>query len=134
MTEVHVRPRTGWSRVQGYLGEIIIATALLHLAVGVIFYSAPLAAIFAAGVIDTVGTNPERDAALWFMVAGVLIGLLGVLVRAMQRQGQRLPAALGWGLLLLSLVGAAILPASGFWLLLVEGLLLIGASRRAALA
>jgi hypothetical protein len=117
------------------VGKLLLLTAVAHLGVGAVGLRAPLAALARDGVLGAVGpveAQPERHAALWFMLSGVLFGLLGHLADRTLSAGGRLPASLGWGLLGAGGLGAALLRGpSGFWALLPQGLLALRAARTA---
>ena len=110
-------------------GHVLTAIGGLHLAVGSLAYARPLAAIGRDGFVNAVDGHVDRDAAFWFLMTGVLLVLLGQLVRWAQRRLGTLPAFLGWSLLALAAVGAILMPFSGFWLLLVAAVLALAAAR-----
>ena len=110
-------------------GHVLTAIGVLHLAVGSLAYAGPLAAIGRDRFFNAVDGHIDRDAAFWFMLTGLLLVLLGQLVRRAQRRLGTLPAFLGWSLLALSAVGALLMPFSGFWLLLVAAVLALAAAR-----
>ncbi len=115
--------------MERYVGKLLLATAVVHLVVGGAAAAGPLAAVGRAGVVNAVEPHPGRMAAVWFMLFGILLGLLGRLTDWAQAERGRLPASLGWGLLGLGALGAALMPASGFWLALPQGLLALRAAR-----
>ncbi|MCA9491229.1 MAG: hypothetical protein KC621_14965 [Myxococcales bacterium] len=57
-------------------------------------------------------------AMFWSMAFGAAIGLLGLLIDQLERDGVRVGAPVVVGLLLLGVVGAVLVPAGGFWLVL----------------
>lgn len=99
------------------IGYILMAIAVLHEVVGVIFYAPALLDIAQAGVINSI-VPPfwQRDAAFWFMAFGVLLFLLGWTAQWSWTQMQQIPRFLSWGLLLLCTVGVVLMPLSGLWL------------------
>jgi len=63
------------------VGKMRLLTAAAHLVVGAAGLRAPLAAIARDGVVGAVrpvAAQPERQAALWFMLGGVRLGLLAL--------------------------------------------------------
>lgn len=86
--------------------------------------------IHRAGYLDTIGRDPERNAALWYLTTGALLVVLGQHARSTQERTGELPRSLGWGLLAISGPGVVLLPASGFWLVLGQGLLVLSGARR----
>ena len=76
----------------------------------------------------------RREAlAFWFMAAGFFSIVLGILADWVEREYGRLPASLGYSLLVLALVIIIALPASGGWLLLPPAIFLIIRNKKKAL-
>lgn len=108
------------------LGYCLILLALLHQLVGVAVYGQVLISIAQAGVINTI--NPpfwDRDAAFWFFIFGFMLALYGAMTQWLINQHYELPSFWGWGLLLVCGFGAALMPASGFWVGGVIAILMI---------
>lgn len=116
--------------MERYVGRLLMATAVLHVAVGVVLERGSLRAIARSGVVNAVEPHRDRMAAVWFLLFGAVTWVLGQLADWTQREHGRLPASLGWGLLALDTGGAVLMPVSGFWLVLPQGLLALRASRR----
>ena len=108
---------------------LLLATGIIHTLVGLLAYAAPLADIGRAGVFNAVGTHADRDAAVWFLLSGVLLITLGQLARWAQRQTGTLPAFVGWTLLGVAAAVAILMPASGWPLVAAAGGLLLAAAR-----
>jgi hypothetical protein len=113
-----------------YAGEIIIILSALHFLVGFLVYADPIREIVRAGLFNAIGDHADRDGALWFMVCGVFLLLLGILIRWAQARTGTLPASLGWGFLALSAGGFILMPVSGFALMALPGILLLAVSRQ----
>jgi len=118
-------------------GPLLMATGVLHLLMGIlVLYSRPLADIardgfFGAVEPQTLASTFDREAAVWFVMFGLLTLILGGLVHWAQARTGFLPAFLGWSVLLLSLVGLILMPLSGFWVVLPPAVMMILVSRRA---
>lgn len=110
-------------------GRMLIATAILHTAIGIAEGHAQLAAVAREGFVDAIDPHPDRHGLFWFLVTGAGLVTTGQLAGWTHRRTGTLPAALGWNLLAASTVGAALLPRSGFWLIIPQGLLIIAAAR-----
>ena len=110
-------------------GRLLLATGIIHTLVGLLAYAAPLADIGRAGVVNAVGTHADRDAAVWFLLSGVLLITLGGLSRWAQRHTGTLPAFLGWTLLAVAAAVAILMPLSGWPLVAAAGGLLLRAAR-----
>ena len=122
--------------------RLIFATAIGHVLVGVTLFHEPLAAIWQDGVLNSVGGLPggfvgssigsfnggsprlgvpalERLLAFWFVLFGPALWMIGQIVqRAVARPDPRVLRVVGWDLLAIGALGAAIMPISGFWILM----------------
>ncbi len=107
-----------------WIGWSVIAIGLIHLFLGIFLFHAPLREMLSAGYVNSVGDrDPRRYLAFWFFFAGFITILLGYLIDWVERVARRpLPAALGWGLLAIALLGVTASPVSGFWLLFIPAL------------
>lgn len=104
-----------------WVGRSIVVIGALHTIVGGMIFGFVLPGIVEAGFFNTVGEGqPDaRNAAFWFFFCGFLLMLLGGAIDQTEHSGARVPAHVGWGLAAFAVVGAAMMPQSGFWLLLV---------------
>ncbi|MFB9326157.1 DUF6463 family protein [Paenibacillus aurantiacus] len=108
------------SAIKRQIGLCIVLTGLLHSIVGLVLFAEDLIPIVTDGLWDTVVGETRllnRENAFWFMMFGFVLMLLGYAVDWMLKKlGAAPPAALGWLLLATCLLGAVIMPVSGFWL------------------
>jgi len=98
-----------------------------------VFHSRQLAAIAQDGFFDAVEIIPaqfDRETAFWHLVFGATVLILGALVHWTQARTGTLPAFLGWSLLALGFLGAALMPVSGFWAVLPQAVLMLVVARR----
>ncbi|MBF2007912.1 MAG: hypothetical protein IGS49_21315 [Chlorogloeopsis fritschii C42_A2020_084] len=119
-------------RVSGYL---LIAISIIHILVGILFFTEPLSEIVRNGVFNTTAPNPfapyfDREDAFWFMMVSPLLFTLGQLCCWAEAQGISPPAFLGWNLLGFSVVGVVIEPISAFWLLILPAVLILIESQK----
>ena len=114
------------------LGYAVAATGVIHLAFGLVNFGPPLRAMVDAGLVNSMGGAADRQATLWYFVAGGFLLTAGLTIRWADRLIGRVPPPMAWGLLVIAVLGVTIAPASGFWLVLVEGVLLVLATRKAA--
>jgi hypothetical protein len=113
------------ARISGYL---LLVTGILHTLIGLVDGYPQLVAMAQDGFINTATSSPEREAIFWFLVCGLALMLAGLLALGYKRS---LPAPFGWGLLLLSVVGALLLGPSGFYLVIPQAIyILVVAYRR----
>lgn len=113
-----------------YVGELLVATGVLHTLVGLRSFRAPLAAIGRDGVVDAVAGAPDRRLAVWFLLFGFSTMQMGGLTRWAQHRTGTLPAFHRWALLGISGLAALLMPRSGFWLVLPQAALALVAARR----
>jgi len=106
-----------------WIGPLIVATGVLHMVVGVLLFRAPLAAIFRDGFVGSVGRDPTRGLAFWFMLFGPVLAAIGWIVQHALAVGDgAVLTVVGWTLLVTGVIGAAAIPVSGFWIVIVLSL------------
>jgi hypothetical protein len=114
-------------------GRLLIVTGIGHALVGLALFHEPLAAIVRDGIVGAIGVHLTRDgiqpslgreAAFWFLLYGPILYLLGrVTERAVEGRDAGMLRLLGRNLLGVGVVGAAIMPVSGFWIVIALALL-----------
>ncbi|QEC53026.1 DUF6463 family protein [Anseongella ginsenosidimutans] len=102
-----------------WMGRAIILTGVVHLIYGITVYGTAWSEMFHNGLFNTVDGNPAHEAAFWFIFFGFLMVIQGGLIDGFENKKQPLPLFLGWSLLALSVAGAVMMPASGWWFLIV---------------
>lgn len=117
----------------GMVPLLFFATAGLHAVAGFAAFAEPLAEMGGAGLLNTVGPvrTPEgfaplygRQAAFWFLFACPMLVMVGHVVRhALLEQDGSLLIVIARYMIALAILGIAIMPVSGFWLVLGLGLL-----------
>ncbi len=121
-----------WTKYSGYY---LSATGLIHSVIGVIMGWSILVLMHEHGWFASTIVNGQmlfdREAILWFLSLGAFWIVLGLAMQSALDQGFKLPASLGWGFLLLGAVLIVIVPQSGAYLLVVQGVLIIFGDRRA---
>ena len=123
-----------------FTGPVVALTGIGHAVVGLVLFNAPLTAILDAGFFNTIQppsyvANPhfDRIAAFWFLIFSPVLVLLGQLTsRAVRRRDTHTLYAIGWYLLAIGVVGVAVLPVSGNWVLIGLGGLVLRAGRQAS--
>ncbi|KAF0708304.1 Aste57867_6392 [Aphanomyces stellatus] len=71
----------------------------------------------------------DRHAGFWFQMSGLLMMFSGGLMTIYTRDTKRpLPASVGYALAGIGAVGAATMPASGFWFCIIQGGLIVRAA------
>lgn len=107
--------------MKSWVGRSILVIGVMHTLVGVIAFHAVLTTIFREGLFNSISLNhqPERESAFWFLFTGFALLIIGGLVVWIERNKMRTPAFLSWSFLSITVAGAFIMPASGFWLLFI---------------
>ena len=114
------------ARWQAWEGPWLLAVAAIHSAFGLLVFAPVLRSMLAQGWFGTVGADPLRGAVSWFLLFGLPLALLALCIRPLRQAGEtRRLRQLGWGLLGLALLGASLMPVSGFWLALPPALSLL---------
>ncbi|MCL4772111.1 MAG: hypothetical protein KJZ76_17495 [Burkholderiaceae bacterium] len=113
----------------------MVAVAAVHTVFAAIVFLPQWQDIVQRGVFDSVGSDPMRGAVAWFGLFGAALALLGWAIALLERSPTHASAALrplGMGVLALTLLGIALMPASGFWLALPPALALCASTPQAA--
>lgn len=105
-----------------HAGSILIVVGLIHVLLFSVLHRHRYAAIIRDGIVNTVDGDVEREAAFWTMAFGLLLLMVGSLMRSIQTRGGRLPTFPGWAMLGMGLAGGILMPASPFWLFVPLGL------------
>ncbi|MBU2885457.1 hypothetical protein KO507_06755 [Gilvimarinus agarilyticus] len=117
-------------KVAQYSGWYLLATGIIHNTIGLVMGWPILKGIHSAGWWNAVERGGEidfaRSAIVWFLVLGFFWMLMGYLMQQWLKQIRRpLPIAMGWGMVLIGAWVALMLPASGAWLVIVQGLIVL---------
>ena len=112
--------------------RLLMVTGVLHILGGIWVGRAPLMRIFREGFFgeadSALGTAPaheQKELLFWFLLWGVFTFLLGQVISWLYKEGKRIPAYIGWELVVITLVAALLAPKNGFWLMLVPAFMLI---------
>jgi hypothetical protein len=112
------------------MGRWLMVVAVLHTAFGLVVFRAQWAQLLEAGLFDGVAGDVARGKAVWFVLFGIALLLVGLVVDALEKLAAPMPAAVGAGLLLLALVGVLLMPGSGFWLVFPPAIAALARARR----
>lgn len=120
-----------------YSGYYLIATGIIHNTIGLVMGWSILRGIHEAGWWNSIEAGGEidyaRSAIVWFLLVGFFWMLLGYLMQQWVRHfSQPLPASLGWGMLAAGIVVGILLPVSGAWLFIPQGILILWPHRPSA--
>ena len=114
-----------------WTGHWLLAVAGLHTIAAGVMFSEPLTDIARRGLFDSVNRDPTRGAAIWFLLFGGLLALLGIALTSIERRND-VPTLrlLGAGVLAVTVLGVVLMPASGFWLAFPPAIALLMRRRR----
>lgn len=101
------------------IGTLVIGIGVIHTLFGFIVFHQTWMDLITAGLFDSVGEDPMRGAVAWFFLFGLPVISYGRLMRHMEITSGRLPTHVKWHLAAWFATGALLMPASGFWLLLI---------------
>ncbi|HEY7885128.1 MAG TPA: DUF6463 family protein [Cellvibrionaceae bacterium] len=113
-----------------YSGWYLVATGVIHNTIGLVMGWDILAGIHHDGWWHTVenaeGIDFARSAIVWFLVLGFFWMIMGHLMQAwLKLTAKPLPLAVGWGMVAVSVWVALVLPISGAWLVIAQGIIII---------
>jgi hypothetical protein len=116
--------------MKNWQGHWIIAVAALHTLFAVIVFAAEYSSLYNNGIINSLSTD-RSAAAVWFFLFGQVLFIVGLLIKHFNSVNNSLiPLSVSLNLLLLTLVGITIMPASGFWLMFPPAISLIIQQRK----
>ncbi|TQV89324.1 DUF6463 family protein [Aliikangiella coralliicola] len=96
----------------------IIGVAILHTIYAIVVFGEEYILLFENGLFNSV-SSPRSALAVWFFLFGQLLFVVALLVQAIERSDSKEKTKLtGINLLLMTIIGVTIMPASGFWLML----------------
>lgn len=111
--------------MKNWQGNWIIAVSACHTLFAVIMFSAEYFSLYDNGIINSLTTD-RSAAAVWFFLFGQALFIVGLLVKHYNsRENSPVPLSVSLNLLLLTIVGITIMPASGFWLIFPPAISLI---------
>jgi hypothetical protein len=113
-------------------GRLLIAVAGIHAGFGLWMGRRPLLAIAHDGFLNSIDPHLDRNLVFWFLIASPFLWMVGRFALWLASEGRRPPRWLGRDLLALALIGAVLMPASGFWLILPPAAMLMLAARAPA--
>lgn len=102
--------------MKNWKGIWIIIVAALHTVVAVINFGSQYKTMIANGVANSVN-SAQTALAAWFFLAGILLLILGLLIYSFEKQSISISISIAITLLFFTILGTALMPVSGFWLL-----------------
>jgi hypothetical protein len=119
-------------KIWKYSGIFLIATGILHTIFFFFFGKDAFVEIFRDGLLfDMMSRDITHEFALWFLICGVFIILLGHVIHLyIKREQKPAPLLFGYSLLVFTIFGCIVEPGSGFWLFLPQAVIIIIANRK----
>lgn len=109
-----------------WIGRWIVSVSALHTVFGAIVFGADLGQMAQAGFWDSIGADARAGVVAWFMLSGFFMAALGLAVDALEGSAHHGNLRVtGIVILLTTIVGIVLMPASGFWLLLPPAVALL---------
>jgi hypothetical protein len=108
-----------------WLGRWLIVVAIIHTLFGLVVFHPSLRQIAHTGWWGGIQSDPMLSAVTWFMLFGLPMLLAGIALHAVERAKAAIPVAIAWWLLAGAALGVALMPASGFYLLVPPALALL---------
>lgn len=112
-----------------YSGYYLIATGVLHSIIGLMMGWQTLVSMHQDGwYFSTVVNNQlafDREAISWFLLCGCFWILFGMMLQNALNQGFKPPLSLAIGFIIIGALVAVIMPVSGAYLFIVQGIILL---------
>lgn len=104
-----------------WIGKSVIVIGILHTVVGIIVFYNVLFLLISERLFNTITLNqqPNREATFWFLITGFALLIIGGLIDYIEQNNLDSPTFLPWSFLSITVMGAIIMPISGFWLLFI---------------
>ncbi len=103
--------------MKNWRGHWLMTVAFIHTVFALVMFTDDYKSIFDNGVINSLA-SVQMHAAVWFFLFGQVFFIVGLLVRHYElAMGNKIPLSISINLLLLTVIGVVLMPASGFWLI-----------------
>ena len=118
-----------------YSGYYLIATGILHSVIGLILGWETLLAMHQDNWLASTMIGDQilfdREAISWFLLSGFFWILFGLMLQKALDEGFIPPVSLAWGFVLIGILVAIIMPISGAYLFIVQGVILLLGRKKA---
>ena len=112
-----------------YSGYYLIATGILHSVIGLILGWETLIAMHQDNWLASTMIGDQilfdREAISWFLLPGIFWILFGLMLQKALDEGFIPPMSLAWGFILVGIIVAIIMPVSGAYFFIIQGIVLL---------
>ena len=112
-----------------YSGYYLIATGILHSAIGLALGWNTLLEMHQDNWLASTMAGDQilfdREAISWFLLSGIFWILFGLMLQKALEEGFVPPMSLAWGFILIGIIVAIIMPVSGAYLFIIQGIILM---------
>lgn len=118
-----------------YSGYYLVATGIIHNLIGLMMGWPILLEMANAGWISSTVVDGQvlmdREAISWFLITGFFWIAFGLTLQKTIEQGFIPPASLGWNFIIIGTIVAFIMPVSGAYLFVIQGIILLRGTQKA---
>ncbi len=115
-----------------YSGYYLLATGVIHNLIGLVLGWPSLVDMHQDGWLFSTEDNGQvafdRAAISWFLISGTFWVLFGLMLQKALNEGFTPPSSLGWGFISIGTIVAIIMPISGAYLFIIQGIILVNSS------
>ncbi len=102
--------------MKNWKGNSVVIISILHTLFAISNFGSIYLDMIKNGFFNS-ATTASSSLAAWFFLFGILMLPLGILIRNFEYKAVPIPLSVVVSLLLLVILGAVVMPVSGFWLL-----------------
>ncbi len=117
-----------------YSGYYLVFTGVIHNHIGLLMGWQSLVGMHNDNWFSSTIVNGEmlfqREAIVWFLLTGFFWILFGFMLQKALKEGFTPPASLAWGFITIGIAIAIIMPVSGAYLFIVQGIILAIGSKK----
>lgn len=112
-----------------YSGYFLVFTGIIHNLIGLALGWQSLVGMHQDNWFASTIVNGEmifqREAIVWFLLTGFFWILFGLMLQKALKEGFTPPLSLAWGFITIGIVVAIIMPVSGAYLFIIQGVILL---------
>jgi len=121
-------------KLMKYSGYYLVFTGVIHNLIGLAIGWQSLLSMHQDNWFASTFVNGQiifqREAIVWFLLTGFFWILFGLMLQKALKEGFTPPLSLAWGFIAIGIVIAVIMPVSGAYLFIIQGIILLLGSRK----